>query len=84
MPQVQARQARPQEAGGAMKRCSGWRHKGYEGQAPHELPATAAHFCRSRAQADGLNARCKDCCRDYQRYANGTWNSYIAKRKATP
>jgi hypothetical protein len=66
----------------SLKRCSGWRHKGHEGRAQHELPATTSHFHRSQYSADGFNSRCKDCCRDYQRYANGTWNAHIAERKA--
>jgi hypothetical protein len=56
--------------------------KATKGSGAHELPATTSHFHRSQYSADGFNSRCKDCCRDYQRYANGTWNAHIAERKA--
>jgi hypothetical protein len=49
-----------------LKRCPGWRHAGYEGHAPHTLPATTEYFHRSLTKPDGLNPQCKCCTRGYQ------------------
>jgi hypothetical protein len=65
-----------------LKRCPGWRHAGYEGHAPHTLPATLEYFHRSVTKHDGLNPQCKCCTRGYQVRARTVWNSQRAIRKA--
>jgi hypothetical protein len=66
----------------SFKRCAGWRHKGYEGQGAHELPATRDYFHGSNYRADGLDHRCKRCHSDYRHYVSVLDAQILAERKA--